>query len=206
MKFKIGLQVWWLSALKSLPLLSINAPKSVIFSFVFFILFYTVVRGRIIGKVAHSNRDNGRTTMDVAPVDIDEGTTAYVVKVERIYKGEGVMGLQRHVEVMMMRRDKECALKRLRKGHVYIFTGRFHHDVINTFLGVALLKSQSPDLWHSASVLQINILEPQQFFKTYVFLENWISTKKINLLWVHHKSVFFKFTLKLVFSLAAEKI
>ncbi|XP_003725523.1 metalloproteinase inhibitor 3-like isoform X1 [Strongylocentrotus purpuratus] len=85
-----------------------------------------VVRGRIIGKVAHSDRDNGRTTMDVAPVDIDEGTTAYVVKVERIYKGEGVMGLQRHVEVMMMRRDKECALKRLRKGHVYIFTG--NHD------------------------------------------------------------------------------
>ncbi|XP_011673577.1 metalloproteinase inhibitor 3-like isoform X2 [Strongylocentrotus purpuratus] len=85
-----------------------------------------MVRGRIIGKVAHSDRDNGRTTMDVAPVDIDEGTTAYVVKVERIYKGEGVMGLQRHVEVMMMRRDKECALKRLRKGHVYIFTG--NHD------------------------------------------------------------------------------
>ena len=51
---------------------------------------------------------------------------AYKVKVERIYKGEfrfGEGGLHRHLIVMMMRKDKECGLKKLKKGRVYVLSG-----------------------------------------------------------------------------------
>ncbi|XP_071484244.1 metalloproteinase inhibitor 3-like [Diadema antillarum] len=81
-----------------------------------------VVRGKILGRLSMSDRvDEGGH--DIAPLDIEDGVTAYIVKVERIYKGDGEMGLHRHVEAMMLRHDKGCGLPRLRKGHVYIITG-----------------------------------------------------------------------------------
>ena len=59
----------------------------------------------------------------MAPLDMEDGEMAYKVKVERIYKGEGEGGLHRHLIVMMMRKDKECGLNKLKKGRVYVLSG-----------------------------------------------------------------------------------
>ena len=83
---------------------------------------YTVVRGKILPDLKVSS-DNNDTEMKSENDTSSSNMKMYKVRIEKIFKGTGLTGGKKHVEVMVSRFGETCGVP-LQEKEVYVLTGK----------------------------------------------------------------------------------